>query len=86
MLRPSSHTRMYELDPEELIALLQGNFTTRKCLYCDGTGWVHFKGDGEVSGTGFKRDFEGDDPSKWVDSECCDECYGLGQIVNITED
>lgn len=83
MVRVSSFTGCYELSPEELVAIVEGKFTARKCLGCDGTGWLHFDGDGCVKGTGYKRDFDHEDPDHWVDSEGCDDCDGLGQIISL---
>ena len=71
----------FGFDREEVVALLNGNFRSRKCINCGGTGWEHYNAaTGVVMGTGFAHDIDND-----IEPCMCEDCNGFGQIVIIGE-
>lgn len=70
------------LEWEEVKKLVEGSFRSRKCITCDGTGWIHHK-NGEVAGTGYCHDWSSEDADDWITPESCEECCGFGQIITF---
>ena len=83
-IHPMCGSSYFMFYAEEVEMLIEGRFRTRKCLLCDGTGWIHHR-DGEIVGTGYKEDWSSEDASDWITPEGCENCYGFGQIITFTE-
>lgn len=70
---------MYEFDNQELRMLISGNFSFRKCLECDGLGWVWFDTDiGEM----VNAPMSSDNPYKY-EKDSCNFCRGLGGFLRL---
>lgn len=64
---------------EQVRSLLLGGFRQRKCIGCNGTGWIHYDGaDGHIMGTGYRRN---DD----IETDTCLDCYGFGEVIKFPE-
>ena len=72
--------RMIHLDVEAYIALVKGEFSLRPCAECD-SGTIYVDGnDGEVISKKTYKELE-EVGHKYLYSEVCSSCYGLGKVV-----
>jgi len=65
----------------EVRNLIQGKFDFRKCLECDGRGWVWVDGDIGETVAGPQ---ETEDKQRYY-RDCCDFCEGLGGYLKVDD-
>ncbi len=76
---------MFELDIEEMRCMISGKFTFRKCIECDGKGWLWYD---DASGEQVNKPElqEGETNVEFYYSrESCYDCCGLGGFLTIGE-
>lgn len=83
-IAPMPGSNLFVLDHGEISMLLEGKFHSRKCMTCDGTGWIQEQNGAQI-GTGFLKDWEAKNPEEWITPMRCDECHMFGQIITFNE-